>query len=112
MVRSELLQRIEQERARQVDVPGSEADVRNTPNEWAAIAAHYLMEDVRHGGYIPTREMFEDNLVKAAAVILAALENADNMQALGFLVGDNPSDPTSFANALASLKCGQRSSEP
>lgn len=108
MTRTEILERVEAERARQLDVPGSENDVKNTPNEWVALAAHYLTADVRRGGNIPNREMYEESLVKAAAVILAALENTDSMQSLGFLVGEGPEDPTSFAKVLA--KCHVRSS--
>lgn len=103
MTRKNLLERIERERARQLDVPGSENDVRNTPNEWAAMATHYLTRDVRRGGFVPDREQFEENLVKAAAVILAALENAASMESLGYLHGDGDDDPTSFVNVLA--KC-------
>ena len=99
MSRKALLERIENERARQLDVPGSENDVRNTPNEWMAIAAHYLTEDVRRGGYVPHRQMFEDSLIKAAAVILAALENANSMENLGYLVGDGTKQ-NSFVSIL------------
>lgn len=98
-----ILGKIENERSRQLDVPGSENDVRNTPSEWVAMAAHYLTRDVRRGGFVPDREMFEGNLIKAAAVIIAALENAYTMETLGHLTGDSKDDPTSFVNALA--KC-------
>lgn len=103
MSRKEILDRIEAERARQLDVPGSENDVKNTPNEWVALAAHYLTEDVRRNGNVPNREMFEDSLIKAAAVILAAIENAGSMEMLGFLIGEAPQDPTSFVSILS--KC-------
>lgn len=47
--RADLLARMEAERARQFNLPGSEYDVRNTPNDWVAIATHYLNEEVRRG---------------------------------------------------------------
>lgn len=90
-MRQELLDRIEKERLRQLDIPGSEFDLTNTPNEWAAIAAHYLTEDVRRGGYKPTRESFEDSFIKAAAVILAALECSQTMEELGLFENSEPS---------------------
>ena len=83
--RAELLAQIDAERRRQFDLPGSEYDVRNTPNDWVAIAMHYLSQDVRRGGTVPEREAFEDSLVKAGAVILAALEHAERMAKAGTL---------------------------
>lgn len=78
--RHAFLRAVEAERHRQRDLPGSELDIRNAPNEWAAIAAHYLFEEVRRGGYIPEAEAFEDALVKAAAVISAAYEHVEVMK--------------------------------
>lgn len=84
--RAALLARIGEERERQFNLPGSEWDARHGPNDWVAIAAHYLGEEVRRGGTIPERESFERALIKAAAVILSALEHADAMQARGVLL--------------------------
>jgi hypothetical protein len=83
--RAELLNRIDAERLRQFNLPGSEYDSRNTPNDWVAIAMHYLCTDVRRGGSIPDRAEFEDSLIKASAVILAALEHAESMDRAGHL---------------------------
>jgi hypothetical protein len=102
VIRSEILSRIEAERARHIDLSGSEMDVRNTPNEWAAIAAHYLTEEVRRGSNIPDRTSFEDSFIKAAAVILAALEYAPVMQDMGHLRGDI-TEPSTLAQTLARL---------
>lgn len=104
-MRAEILNRIEAERARQIDRPGSELDVRNTPNEWAAIAAHYLTDEVRRGGYIPDRKAFEDQMIKAAAVILAAIEFAPTMEAMGHLKGndDEPREPSTLIDTLAKI---------
>lgn len=79
--RANFLDRIKTERERQFNLPGSEWDTRNTPNDFIAIATHYLAEEARRGGNIPSLENFEDGLIKAAAVILAALENAEEMRA-------------------------------
>ena len=78
------------ERTRHFNLPGSELDVRNTPNDWVAIATHYLGETVRRGGNIPDSDDFVDSLVKAAAVILAALEHTPRMVAAGTLRSANP----------------------
>ena len=83
--RSDILARIEAERVRQFNLPGSEYDTRNTPNDWVAIATHYLGEEVRRGSSLPERENFEDSLIKAAAVILAALEHVELMNEKGHL---------------------------
>ena len=83
--RAELLTRIDSERLRQFNLPGSEYDARNTPNDWVAIAMHYLCSDVRRGGSVPDRAEFEDSLIKAGAVILAALEHAESMSKAGNL---------------------------
>jgi hypothetical protein len=81
VLRAALLERLRIERERQFHLPGAEWDGKNTPNDWCAIAMHYLGEELRRGGIVPTRENFEDSLVKAGAVILAALEHAETMQA-------------------------------
>ena len=80
-MRAALISRVVQERERQFNLPGIEFDTRNSPNDWTTIAAHYLFEDVRRGPMKPFRADYEDCLVKAAAVILAALEHCDRMDA-------------------------------
>lgn len=85
-LRGEILASVGEERDRQADLPGREWDLRNGPNDWIAIAARYLGEEARRAGHVPTRAAFEDAMTKAAAVILAALEHADAMQADGRLL--------------------------
>lgn len=102
-MRSDILDRIAAERARQIDLPGSELDVRNTPNEWAAIAAHYLTDEVRRGGYTPDRIDFENQMIKAAAVILAAIEFAPTMEELGYLRGSGEQVSSTFRETMAKL---------
>jgi hypothetical protein len=76
-----LLEEIRAERQRQAELPGSEWDARNTPNDWVAIVTHYVGSEVRRNGLVPEVDEFKDKLIKAAAVILAALENIDIMKA-------------------------------
>lgn len=77
------MQRILAERERQFDLPGREFDVRNSINDWAAIVGRYVYEETRRGAVKPTRANYEDSFVKAAAVVVAALEHCDIMQARG-----------------------------
>ena len=81
----QIIRRIRDERQRQEDLPGSEWDAKNRPGDWAAIVGHYVFDEVRRNGENPTSEAFEDSLVKAAAVILAALEYSEVMKARGDL---------------------------
>lgn len=81
-----IVDRILAERERQFNLPGSEWDGRNTPNDWVAIIASYVARGSSRKGNNPTAEDFEDDLVKAAAVILAALENTGTMRASGNLL--------------------------
>lgn len=83
--RADFLKLVEDERLRQLSLPGSEFDVRNTPNDWIAIAAHYLTDEVRRGGGTPYSVDLERALVKAAAVILAAYEHVELMTDHGSL---------------------------
>lgn len=76
----EIIEKIREERQRQFDLPGSEWDARNTPGDWVALIGHYLNENVRKNGVDPLAEDFEDSLVKAAAIIVAALQHVDNMK--------------------------------
>ena len=87
------LAKIKQERDRQQTLPGSEFDGENSVNDWIAIAGHYLNEPaVRRSsasfnrGRTDIQEEFEDCLIKAAAVILAALEYSDALKKSGKLL--------------------------
>jgi len=79
-MREDIINRIKIERERQVNLPGIEHDVRNTPNDWTTMTGHYLFEDIKRGQIKPTRENYEDSLIKAAAVIIAALEHCPKME--------------------------------
>lgn len=77
----DIIERIRAERQRQADLPGSEWDSTNTPGDWVSIVNHYVSSEVRRNGQVPFSEDFEDKLIKAAAVIVAALENLEVMKA-------------------------------
>ena len=83
--RQEIVERILSERDRQSNLPGSEWDTKNLPNDWISIAASYCLNSCSRKHTIANAEDFEDDLVKAAAVIIAALENVENMKASGKL---------------------------
>ena len=81
MILTNNLRKMLKERSRQYNLPGIELDVRNTPNDWVAIISRYIAGEARRGLIKPTREDFEDSLIKAGAIILAALEHCDKMDA-------------------------------
>jgi hypothetical protein len=83
--REEIIAEILAERERQFNLPGSEWDTKNTPNDWLAIAASYCLRGSSRKHTKPQAEAFEEDLIKAAAVILAALEHAAHMKTNGSL---------------------------
>ncbi len=68
------------ERARQFDLPGTEHDVSKGPNDWIATISSYLCSVAARSGVPPKQEDFEDALIKAMAVSLAALQHSDMMR--------------------------------
>ena len=80
--RSEILEDILKERERQVELSGSEYDVNNSPNERIAIASYYLSQNTRRATMLtpPSSDDFKNDFIKAAAVILAALEHLESMK--------------------------------
>ena len=80
-----LLEKIREERVRQLNLPGSEFDIKRTPNDWLAISGRYLFGSAFAKNMKPSAKNYHDDLVKAAAVILAALENIDKMKEEGHL---------------------------
>lgn len=86
-----VIQRIISERDRQRSLPGSEFDLENSVNDWIAIAAGYLTESANrkwanvHWDSKTNLNDFEDSLVKAAAVIVAALEHSKYLREKGNL---------------------------
>jgi hypothetical protein len=87
-----LVERIAAERERQKTLPGSEYDSKNSVNDWISIASHYLNRQVKRNGSakinrggLVSQEDFESDLIKAAAVILAALEYSNHLKSTGEL---------------------------
>lgn len=73
--RNAILEQIAQERARQESLPGSEFDLKHTQNDWVAITNIYLSRAASRKHIPVSKQEFNDNLIKAAAIILAALEH-------------------------------------
>jgi hypothetical protein len=88
----DILAKVKQERLRQQSLPGSEYDLTYSSNDWIAIVIHYLAQDVNRKGIKPEREVFRDNLIKAAAIIVAALEHEDSLYRNKELVKDDGID--------------------
>jgi hypothetical protein len=83
--RQEIVDLILSERERHFNLPGSEWDEKNSPNDWIAISATYLTSGSSRKHTKPLADDFEADMVKAAAVILAALEHISSMRDLGTL---------------------------
>jgi hypothetical protein len=86
MTRSDFVKRIVAERDRQFNLPGREFDMRNLPNDWIALICKYASRDTGSLHTAPSRIDFEDDLIKAGAIILAALEHIEVMVAHKLLV--------------------------
>lgn len=102
--RTDILNRISSERDRQLNMPGSEEDVCKNPNDFIAIAVSYLSEEARRFGHRPTQEDYEESLVKAAAVIVAALEVTPMMITRGALTGDIDPGAQTASDLLNKIK--------
>ena len=85
MNKEDIFQRILKERNKQSDQPGSEYDANNTPNDWGSIISHYVNRECRRYNIIPEQSDYEDSLIKAAAILVAALEHLDIMKNKGNL---------------------------
>lgn len=75
--REDILSEISGERDQQYHLPGSEYDQLHSMNDWIAIAAQYLTRsaDRKHSKSVHSEQ--RDSLIKAAAVIVAAIEHLD-----------------------------------
>jgi hypothetical protein len=76
----EVLEKIRAERLRQLDLPGSELDSKNSPGDWIAMISHYAAREAMRNGLTPSAEAFEDAIIKAAAMVCAAFEHIDEMK--------------------------------
>ena len=80
-----ILSEVRSERERQKQLWGSEYDLKHGPNDWAAIAGSYLNSEVSNKGRLPDNAQWRDAMIKAAAVIIAALEHEEAMCKQGCL---------------------------
>ena len=83
--REKIISAILDERSRQLDLPRTEYDSQKNPNDWASIAGHYLFENSVRGGSIQDSAEIELSFIKAAAVIIAALEHMKQMKEDGYV---------------------------
>jgi preprotein translocase subunit Sss1 len=83
MKQSDIIQKIINERSRQFNLPGREFDINNNPNDWAALSSAYCLDNVTRNHRKPEVEEFIDSLIKAAAIIVGALEHVDIMTKKG-----------------------------
>lgn len=75
--RGMLFEEISNERDRHYNLPGSEFDQRHTMNDWIAIGAQYLTRSADRKHTKSDKVEQRDSLIKAAAVIVAAIEHLD-----------------------------------
>lgn len=78
--RNEILKKILEEREKQINRFGSEMDSENTPGDWVSLVIHYASEEVKRNGVAPSSSEFENSLIKAAAIIIAAIEHISIMK--------------------------------
>ena len=79
MKQENIIQRLIEERDNQYNRPGNEYDLTHTPADWMCLISHYVNQDARRNGVVPDKTNFRDNLIKAGAIIIAALEHIDIM---------------------------------
>jgi hypothetical protein len=76
-IREKVLAEILAERDRQFNLPGSEFDQHHSMNDWVAISAQYLTRSVDRKHTSIDQSDQRRSLIKAAAVVLAAIEHLD-----------------------------------
>jgi hypothetical protein len=81
--RDDIIKEIITERIRQLELPGSEWDQRNIPADWISLITHYVSGETRRNGTKPNAAEYRNNMIKAAAIILATLEHFDEMKRRG-----------------------------
>ena len=81
--RDDIIREITSERMRQLELPGSEWDQRNIPADWISLITHYVSGETRRNGTKPSAVEYRNNMIKAAAIILATLEHFEEMSKRG-----------------------------
>lgn len=64
------------ERDKQAANPNTLSDTQKTKNDWTSLAGYYLFESASRTDKHVTFEEFRESLIKAGAVIIAALETS------------------------------------
>lgn len=80
ITRDEIILKIIQERQNQIDNPNTLSDTLKTKNDWASLCAYYLFEGASRPDKHVTFDEFRESLIKAGAVILAALETSFSLE--------------------------------
>lgn len=65
------------------ELPGSEYDQLHTPNDWIAIIVSCCSENVTKLHSKPCEVDYKKSLIKAGAVIVAAIEHIETMKKIG-----------------------------
>lgn len=74
--REDIINLIIEERLSQMSNPNTLADHLKTKNDWSGLAGYYLFESASRPDKHVSFDEFRTSLIKAAAVILAALETS------------------------------------
>ncbi|EOR9074305.1 hypothetical protein FOI42_RS04230 [Escherichia coli] len=76
VTREDIILKITEERQKQIDNPNTLSDTLKTKNDWASLCAYYLFEGATRPDKHVSFDEFRESLIKAGAVILAALETS------------------------------------
>lgn len=76
VTREDIILKLTEERQKQIDNPNTLSDTLKTKNDWASLCAYYLFEGASRPDKHVSFEEFRESLIKAGAVILAALETS------------------------------------
>ncbi len=82
LFRSAIFDEIEVERKRQDGMWGNEFDDKNTPNDWVTFITRYVSKAAEWNKVLPedTNHPYRTEMLKAAAICVAALEAYDRAQ--------------------------------
>ncbi|AFA44330.1 hypothetical protein DIDNDMLP_00507 [Klebsiella phage KP13-7] len=72
----EIILMLKEERQKQIHSPNTLGDTNKTKNDWTALCAYYLFEGASRPDKHVSFDEFRTSLIKAGAVIIAALETS------------------------------------
>lgn len=76
ITRTDIVDMIISERDKQAANPNTLSDTHKTKNDWTSLVGYYLFESASRTDKHVTFEEFRESLIKAGAVIIAALETS------------------------------------